>query len=75
MTTAVLYPDDGTAVRCDCGHREKLMEIHPGQDIEVVDGRHGLRHQVSLAPRVVLERLSGTTGPEAVLAWVRRVLT
>ena len=65
---------DGTAIRCTCCGREKLGEIHTCQGIEIRDRRHGEHHVAVLSPKDVLERLSGTFAPDAIIAYVRRVL-
>ena len=65
---------DGTAILCDCCGREKLGEIHACQGLEIVDRRHGTHHIAVLGPRDVLERLSGTSGREAIMRYVRGLL-
>lgn len=64
----------GTSIRCDCCGKEKLAEIHPHLDLEIIDGRHGIRHTVTLSPQEILEGLAGTKGRDAVLRYVASIL-
>ena len=65
---------DGTGIRCSCCGRELMLVICPGEKLEVKNTRHGGHHVATLSPREVLERISGTSGREGVINFVRRVL-
>ena len=65
---------NGTGVYCGCCGDELLCVIKPQESLEVKDHRHGQHHVATLTPREVLERISGTSGREGVLNFVRRVL-
>ena len=64
----------GTSVYCDCHQTERLMDIKPMVGIEVMDGRHGTAHKVLVPPRQTLERLAGTIGGSAIVAYVQKVV-
>mgnify|MGYP001557951492 CR=1 FL=1 len=63
---------DGTGIHCDCcpEHPKLMLIIAPQEKLEVKRDHH----VVALSPREVLERISGTSGQEGVLNFVRRVL-
>lgn len=65
---------DGTAIRCDCCRKEKLAEMHPRENLEILDRRHGTKHVVLLSAQEVLEGIAGTKGRDAVLRYVASVL-
>ena len=50
------------------------MDIKPMVGIEVMDGRHGTAHKVLVPPRQTLERLAGTIGGSAIVAYVQKVV-
>ena len=69
----------GTGIYCDCceghQHRQKLAEIHPGEALEIKDRRHGQNHIVTLSPREVLERISGTHTKDGIIHYVTSMLS
>ena len=65
---------NGTGIRCSCCNTELMLVICPGEKLEVKNTRHGEHHVATLSPREVLERISGTSGREGVLNFVRKVL-
>ena len=66
--------NDGTAVFCDCCGKEKLAEIEPGRMLEIMDQRHGKKHIAVLSPGQLLQRISGTMEPNAILIVVQRMI-
>lgn len=63
----------GTSVYCNCHGTERLLDLRPQEGIQVVDGRHGTRHEATVAPREILARLAGTVDGSAIVAYVNRV--
>ena len=64
---------DGTAVLCDCCGRTKVAELHPRENLAIVDRSHGRKHVAVLTAREILERLSGTLNGSAVVDYVKTV--
>lgn len=65
---------NGTSIYCDCHGSERLCDIRPGIGLEVMDGRHGVKHLARVEPREMLQRLAGTLAGSAILDYVRRVV-
>ena len=66
--------NSGTSVMCDCHGTERLCDIRPGIGLEVLDGRHGIKHLARVDSREMLERLSGTMDGSAIVDFVRRTV-
>ena len=63
--------DNGTAIGCNCCGNVKLGELHPQQNLQLVDTRYGKRHKAVLEPKELLQRLAGTVEGSAVLTYVQ----
>ena len=59
---------------CSCHGTERLLDLRPREGIQVVDGRHGTRHEATVGPREMLARLAGTVEGSAIVDYVSRVV-
>ena len=64
----------GTSVYCNCHGTERLLDLRPREGIQVVDGRHGTRHEATVGPREMLARLAGTIAGCAIVDYVQSVV-
>ena len=69
-----IYCDDHGCTAGEHRHYQRLLDIRPGEGIEVRDERHGTAHTALVPPREALERLSGTRDGAAILEFVRRTV-
>ena len=61
---------EGTGIACDCCGDKKMGEVRAQQHIQIRnDG-----HVVTMTPKEVLQRLSGTSAGSAIMEFVRRVV-
>lgn len=72
----------GTAIYClehGCSaqehqHWQRMLDIKPQQGLEIIDARHGERHQAFVKPKEILERLAGTVDGSAIVDYVRKTV-